>query len=78
MVILGWIIVIVGILLILMGTWGYVKENFLPKPPPTKGITIGDVEKIAKALEQFAKLNVNTQHMVLGLICLALGLPLIQ
>lgn len=75
MIVLGLIIVILGILLLIMGIWGYAKENLFPKPK--KDLDIGDIEKIAKALEQFAKLNVNVQLMVLGIICLAIGLPLI-
>ena len=76
MVVLGWVIVIAGILLIFMGIWGYAKENLFPKPE-TKGVDIGDIDKITKALEQFVKLNVNVQLIVLGIICLAIGLPLI-
>jgi hypothetical protein len=76
MIVLGWIIVILGIVLLIMGIWGYVKDNLLKKK--ALQLNADNIEKIANALEQFAKLNVNIQLMVLGIICLAIGMPLIS
>ena len=76
MIVLGWIIVILGIVLLIMGIWGYAKDNLLKKK--ALQLNADNIEKIANALEQFAKLNVNIQLMVLGIICLAIGMPLIS
>ena len=84
--ILGWVLVVLGILSYASGLVVFIKEQFftpaqravLPAFAQAELGAIAElVDKIATALEQFSKLSVPVQWALLGLVTLGVGAYLI-
>lgn len=86
MVVLGWILVVLGLLSYVVALVMLIKEQFFAKPkkdlPVFENVDlkgIGDfLDKLASAFEKFSKLSVPVQWAVLGLVNIAVGVYLIN
>lgn len=79
-VILGWILIVLGILAFLGGLAMALNEQFRKKPELpviNQSVDLKDlaelVKNLALLLEQFAKLSVGIQWAILGLVSIAVG-----
>jgi uncharacterized membrane protein len=83
---LGWILVVLGVLSYAGGLASFIKERFftettrsmLPGFTSTDLKTIAELlDKVATLLEKFSKLSVHVQWAVLGLLTIGVGAYLI-
>lgn len=84
-VILGWILIVLGILAFLGGLAMALNEQFRKKPESPVIAPSADikdlaelVKNLAELLEQFAKLSVGIQWAILGLVSIAVGANLLM
>jgi hypothetical protein len=85
MVIVGWILIVLGILAYLAGLVIALMEQFKTLPPiydiHKAAIDIAGlaklVESLSKFLQQYAKLSVGIQWAILGLVSIVVGVYLI-
>lgn len=83
--ILGWILVVLGVVSYIVALAMLIKEQFFPKAE--KGLPVFEnmdlkgiadlLEKLANLLEQFSKLSVPVQWAFLGLVSIGIGAYLI-
>jgi hypothetical protein len=86
MVIVGWILIVLGVLAYLGGLTMALIEQFKSTPPiydiNKAAIDIASLAKLldsmAKFLQQFAKLSVGIQWAILGLVSIAAGVYMIK
>lgn len=79
--VLGWSLIVVGILSLLIGLAAFVQAQFfLPDRqslPPLSNFDLQVIaellDKIARILESFTRLSIPVQWALIGLACIALG-----
>ena len=83
---LGWILVIIGLLAFLSGLFGFIQAQFgLGLPVLQLDLGGGDLQaiariltEIARILESFVKLSIPVQWAIMGLGCIGLGTYLLS
>lgn len=83
--VLGWILIVLGVLAFLGGLAMALNEQFKKRPEPpaiNSSVDLKDLAELVKnltlLLEQFGKLSVGIQWAILGLVSIAVGVNMLM